>query len=89
MLRPYRYDIAHGATQVTQGLQVGAVVGTFPEFGISMIRTGDVLELVGKAGAVTIERDVKALQPARHGQRLFVRSSDGEVLSVRYEDMMR
>lgn len=84
---PYRYDAVLGLARLAHPLGEGDVVRSFPEFGLAMIRPGDTLELVSAAGAVRIERDVEALQAARPGQRLFVRARDGEVLSVRYEDV--
>jgi len=48
------------------------------------VRRGDHLRLATVAGPVRVERDVEALQPARDGQRLFVRAADGKTLSVVY-----
>jgi hypothetical protein len=49
------------------------------------LKTGDAVNLSIGVGAVRIERRVEALQAARPGQRLFVRSEDGQTLSVRYQ----
>jgi flagella basal body P-ring formation protein FlgA len=84
---PYRYDAALGIARLARPVAQGEIVRAAPEFGASMIRPGDVLELVSAAGSVRIERDVEALQAARPGQRLFVRAHDGQVISVRYEDV--
>jgi len=84
---PYRYDAALGIARLARPLAQGEIVRASPEFDTAMVRPGDTLELVSAAGAVRIERDVEALQAARPGQRLFVRAGDGEVLSVRYEDV--
>jgi hypothetical protein len=86
--RPFHYDTAQRVTRLTRPISVGDIVAMFPEFGTKMVRPGDVLELLGASGAVRIERDVEALQGASPGQRLFVKSGDGEILSVRYEDVV-
>ena len=52
-----------------------------------MVHPGEMLSLIVATGAVRIERRVEAMQPARPGQRLFVKSADGQVLSVRYEEV--
>lgn len=46
------------------------------------VRAGDALTLVSRAGAVTIERPVNALQPGRRGRRVFVRDHAGTVSSI-------
>lgn len=84
---PYRHDAASGIARLARAIAPGEVVRAFPEFGLRMVRPGDTLELVSAAGAVRIARDVEALQAARPGQRLFVKARDGQVLSVRYEDV--
>lgn len=50
------------------------------------VRPGQKLHVVTELGTVRVERDVEALQTARPGQRLFVRSADGQVFSIRYEE---
>ncbi|HWA90283.1 MAG TPA: hypothetical protein VG889_09630 [Rhizomicrobium sp.] len=85
--RPYRYDRAGGIARLTREVAAGEVLRPAPELDVAMVRPGDTLELTSGAGPVRIERDVTALQAARPGQRLFVRAADGQVLSVRYEDV--
>jgi hypothetical protein len=41
------------------------------------VQPGDEIHLTVNAGPVRIDRQVRALQPARAGQRLFVRDADG------------
>jgi flagella basal body P-ring formation protein FlgA len=83
----YRYDEMHGFTVTTRMLAPGETVAAFPEFGARMVRPGDKLVLVGASGGVRIEREVVAMQAARPSQRLFVKTTDGEIISVRYEEV--
>lgn len=46
------------------------------------VQTGDELTLISRAGPVTVERSVTALQPGRSGRRLFVRDRAGHVSSI-------
>ena len=46
------------------------------------VRAGEALTLVSRAGAVTIERAVNALQPGQRGRRVFVRDHAGHVSSI-------
>ena len=81
----FRYDRANGTTRLSRAVAPGQIVPVYPEFGIGMVQPGQMLQLIVKSGPARIERQVEAMQPARSGQRLFVRSSDGQILSVRYE----
>jgi hypothetical protein len=83
--RAFHYDRSLGATRLTRDLSAGDIVAPFPEFGEDMVLPGQPLELVVAIGDVRVARQVVALQEARPGERLFVRSADGEILSVRYE----
>ena len=79
-------DSASHATTLARAIAPGEIVAAYPEYGVDMIHPGQSLRLVVVAGAARIERQVEALQPARPGQRLFVKGADGEILSVRYEE---
>ena len=48
------------------------------------IAKGDHLQAQLHSGIFTIERDVTALQPARTGEGFFARTTNGDVLSVRF-----
>jgi hypothetical protein len=48
------------------------------------VRAGDELTLLSRAGPVTIERPVIALQPGYSGRRLFVRDRAGHVSSIHF-----
>jgi hypothetical protein len=56
-----------------------------PSMTPAAVRVGDVLNLSVSVGSIRIQRQVTAMQPARPGQRLFVRSAEGRLWSVRYE----
>ncbi len=45
---------------------------------------GDKLVLQSRAGPVTIERTVTAVQPGRSGGRLFVRDAEGRIFAALY-----
>ncbi len=81
----FRRDAGSGVTRLARAVAPGEVVAPYPEYGVDMVLPGQSLRLVVVAGAARIERQVEALQPARPGQRFFVRSADGEILSVRFE----
>ncbi len=80
----FRHDRAGSATHLARDVARAEIVPAFPEFGVGMARPGQKLRLVAVSGAVRVEREVEAMQSARPGQRLFVRDSDGRILSVRY-----
>lgn len=49
------------------------------------VRAGDALTIRIRVGAVTVEREVRALQAGWPGRRLFVRTPEGAALAVRLE----
>jgi hypothetical protein len=85
----FRYDPIGKATRLARPVAAGDVVSVYPEFGVDMVMPGERLRLVVASGQARIEREVEALQSARPGQRLFVRTADGEILSVRYGRLAR
>lgn len=80
----FRYDASAGASRTRRAIAAGEVLAAFPEFGVDRVLPGDRLTLVVAAGPVTVSREVEAVQAARGGQRLFVRTAEGELFSVRY-----
>lgn len=81
----FRYDRSERATRVARSLGPGDIVRRYPEYASGNVVPGQMLRLVVADDVVRVERQVEALQEARPGQRLFVRSRDGQILSVRYE----
>lgn len=57
-----------------------APIATPPSFAIS---AGDAVTLRTQVGPVVVEREVTALQAARPGHSVFVRTADGVALSAR------
>lgn len=83
--RVWRHDRSSDSTRVAQDISAGEIVPSFPEFGGEVVRPGQMLQLVVTVGNVRVAREVEAMQTARPGQRLFVKSRDGQILSVSYE----
>jgi hypothetical protein len=82
----FRHDSMQGSSRLSRPVAQNEIVPLFPEFGLKLVQPGQMLRLTILSGAARIERQVEVLQVARPGQKLFVRSSDGQVLSVRYKD---
>jgi hypothetical protein len=85
LLAAFHHDSTQGVSRLSHAVAQGEIVPRFPEFGVSMVQPGQMLSIVVMAGAARIERRVEAMQGVRPGGKLFVRSSDGQILSVRYE----
>jgi flagella basal body P-ring formation protein FlgA len=81
----FDHDATAQITRTARILLPGEIVPLYPEFGADIIRPGETLQLVARSGAVRIVRQVQALQSARSGERLFVKSNDGQIFSARYE----
>jgi flagella basal body P-ring formation protein FlgA len=82
--RSFAYERANGAVQATRDLSGGEIVPAYAGYAPKSVAPGETLTLVVRLGAVRVARQVEALQAAGPGERLFVRSEDGQVLSVRY-----
>lgn len=82
------YDRAHAVARATRDLSVGEIVRSFPGYSEPHVVLGDDLLLVVTQGPVRVERHVTALQTARPGQSLFVKSQDGEVFATEYRGDM-
>ena len=83
---PPTADVGAIRLQVTSPpVAPSAALAALPWRQPAAVRRGDHLRLATVAGPVRVERDVEALQPARTGQRLFVRAADGKTLSVVYQ----
>jgi hypothetical protein len=82
----FHRDNSSGVTRLSRAVAPGDIVPAYPEYGVDMIFPGQTLHLIVVSGATRVERQVEALQPARPGQRLFVRGSEGEIFSVRYRE---
>jgi hypothetical protein len=80
----FSYDRVRRFTRISREIEAGEIVHRYPEFGRDMVKPGDRLMLVVSSGPVRVEQVVTALQAAQRGTRLFVRRSDGTVLSTEY-----
>jgi len=85
-MNAFRYDRALDVSRAARAIAASEIVRAYPEFGDHIVLPGQTLRLVAASGPIRVEREVEALQPARPGQRLFVKSADGEILSVVYEE---
>ncbi|MFA5503369.1 MAG: flagella basal body P-ring formation protein FlgA [Bacilli bacterium] len=77
--RPFRMDARWGVAIAARRLTPGEVVSAPAASTLAAVRTGDVLFVSARAGPVTVERRVEAVQPARAGEPVFVRGDDGRV----------
>jgi len=82
----FRYEPASGAARAVRALAAEEIVPAVPAAALVAVRPGEPLILAVRRGAVTLNRTVTALQPARPGQKLFVRAADGRVFAVRYAE---
>lgn len=82
---PVRRDRASGMPVATGAIPAGAYLGRTADAGDRVVAAGAMLTLRSRAGPVTIERPVTALQPGRPGRKLFVRDAEGAVFAVRLE----
>ena len=83
-VRAVRYDAALRAARLARALQPGDIIAAIPPGLMAGIGPGDILSVESHVGPVVVQRQAEALQPAHPGQKLFVRTADGTVMSVRY-----
>ena len=82
-----RYDPTIRAMRAARDLSVGETLPAIPAFALPVIRPGDRLRLVAQVGAVTVERQVTALQAGQAGDPLFVRAADGAVFTATFREI--
>lgn len=80
----FRYDVSAHLARLARPVAAGEIVPAYPQYDARAVHAGGKLHLVILAGPVRVEREVEAIQPAKPGQRLFVRAGDGAILSVTY-----
>jgi len=81
MTAAIRYDAARGYLVARRDLPAGSPLGHLVAPTATVAR-GDAMTLVSRAGPVTVERPVTALQSGREGRRVFVRDSGGHVFAA-------
>lgn len=76
------YDRQAGSIRVSHAIVQDELITHYAGYGEKRIRPGDRVLIQAGAGAVRIEREVEALQSANEGQRLFVKTDDGQAFAV-------
>lgn len=81
----FGYDRWSNSTYAIQPIAEGDVVRIVSGIGRMVPQAGDRMTLVSFSGPVVVERDVRAMQTANEGRRMFVETAEGKILSVRFE----
>ncbi|WP_375397085.1 flagella basal body P-ring formation protein FlgA [uncultured Sphingomonas sp.] len=76
------WDRAAGTLVAGRAFAAATSIGPVRPPAAPLVMRGDVMTLVSRAGAVTIERGVTALQPGRAGEKVFVRDNSGKVFAA-------
>ncbi len=71
-----------GVIRARRTLAAGEVVDIPATVGLPTVRAGDRLHLQARSGAIAVERPVTVLQEGRAGRMVFVRTSEGAVVSA-------
>lgn len=77
-----RYDAARGYLVARRDLPAGSPLGHLVVPPPATVARGDSMTLVSRAGPVTVERSVTALQSGSVGRRVFVRDGRGHVFAA-------
>lgn len=81
----YRYVPSERAVRARRAIGAGTVAPRFAGFESTLAYAGDELTLLASSGPVAVTRQIRLLQSARPGERVFVRTADGEVLSAPFQ----
>ena len=79
---PLRFDPTAGAARADAPLAAGTYLGPLALREGRIVEQGRSLTLAITAGPVRIERRVAAMQSARSGHALFVRTAEGAILAA-------
>lgn len=82
--RSYRYVSAERAVRSRRPIAAGTILPRFAGYGVTNVYPGDRMAFVVSVGPVKIEREISALQSARQNEQMFVRTDDGDILSMPY-----
>lgn len=77
-----RYDAARRMLVARRDLPAGSALGHLMVAAPETVTPGDRMTLISRAGPVTVERPVTALQRGRDGRRVFVRDGAGHVFAA-------
>jgi len=77
-----RYDAVRGSAVASRDLPAGSPLGHLIVPPPAAVARGDAMTLVSRAGPVTVERPVTALQSVQDGGRVFVRDGSGHVFAA-------
>src|SRR5258706_6137758 len=80
--RPFGYDHQTRRVRAARDIAPGETLQSPPASLMVAIHPGASLRLQTTIGAVTVERDVEAMQAARSGDPVFVRAADGSVFAA-------
>jgi len=87
--RALRYDPNVVAARALRDLAAGDIILRVENFALPEVRQGEELQLRTQVGPVLIERRVTALQPGRHGGKIFVKTEDGDIFATSLEGVAR
>jgi len=77
-----RYAPGSRTMRAARDIAEGETIAAPPASLLPDVRAGDPLFLVARVGTATVERPVVAAQPGRRGGAIFVRTSDGHLVSA-------
>lgn len=83
-LAPVYFDRKDGVVRAVQNLSAGTYLGQVALPDVKVIDRGREMVFVAYDGPVRVERNVRALQAAKAGERFFVTTGDGSVIATRY-----
>lgn len=81
-----RYDRRHSIVRAARAIEAGELLGPLAPLPTGVVEQGAALTLVSRAGAIVIEREVHAAQPARTGGALFVSDREGRLFSAPFPE---
>jgi hypothetical protein len=80
------FDRRTGVLRAARALKLGEILQAPARDIVASVAPGQSLLIEATVGPVRVQRRVEAIQPARPGQRLFARTTDGAVLSIPFPE---
>jgi flagella basal body P-ring formation protein FlgA len=81
-MRWARFDRMSGSLTAREALPAGTYLGRLSTAAAPLLPKGARVTLRASSGPAIVEREVTTLQPARAGQRVFVRDAEGNVFAA-------